>query len=329
MMFPGFVDLQVNGRKGVTFSSPELTADNVAAISADLFARGVVGYCPTVITTSGDAYERALPLLARACDDEDGAKILGLHVEGPFLNPADGPRGAHPRAFVRPPSVAFFEKLRQLADDRIAILTLAPEMEGALELIEHVAAKTRIIVSLGHHMADAETIRRAVEAGARACTHVGNGIGGLIDRHRNPLWPMLADDKLSGMFITDGFHLPADLIRVAWRAKGASRFIVTSDRSAVAGMPPGEYPFRDRTVVLEENGFLHLKDLPILAGSSRDMFDCMNHLASLGELTQADLRAAGFDNPLRLLGASIEPQRLARAPKIELAGDRFELRARS
>jgi len=324
-MIPGFVDLQVNGRKGVTFSSAELTAGEIAAINAGLFERGVVGYCPTVITASDETYEHALPLLARACDSGEGAKILGLHIEGPFINPVDGPRGAHPRSYVRPPTIAFFEELRKLAADRIAILTLAPEVEGALELIEHVASKTRIIVSLGHHMADAETIRRARDAGARLCTHVGNGIAGMIDRHRNPLWPMLADDWLSGMFITDGFHLPADFIRVAWRAKGATRFIVTSDMAAVAGMPPGEYPLEGQTTVLEENGVLRLKDSPFLAGSSRDMFDCMNHLASLGELSEADLCAVGFDSPLRLLGASIEAERLARAVRIEFLDSRFLL----
>ncbi|HUT25197.1 MAG TPA: N-acetylglucosamine-6-phosphate deacetylase [Sumerlaeia bacterium] len=325
MTIPGFVDLQVNGFRGVDFSSDRLTADDVDSVSRALLEQGVVAYCPAVVTTSREVYARALPLLAKACERQSGgARILGIHLEGPFISPQDGPRGVHPPEHVRPPSIEFFEWMRELADDRIALLTVAPEEEGAVDLIGHVAASGRTVVSLGHHAADAETIRRAVDAGARACTHVGNGLADMIHRHLNPLWPILAEDRLTGLFISDGHHLPPEFLRVALRAKGAERFIVTSDMSHLAGMAPGNYTFHGARVVLEENGRLHREGAYQLAGSASTMLPCMNVLASLGELDEDGLRRVGCRNALDLLGVADSPESLApNAPPVRFDGERF------
>jgi len=317
--FPGFVDLQVNGYRGVAFTDPALTSQQIEAVSAALLRRGTVGYCPTLVSSPMKVYERNLPLLAKACGSRQGAKVLGIHLEGPFIHPAEGPRGIHARRYVVPPSIERFERLRALADDRIAILTLAPEVEGAVPLIRHIVQTTRTVVAIGHHSADAETIRRAVDAGARACVHVGNGMADMIHRHHNPLWPVLADDALTGFFISDGHHLPLEMLRVCLRAKGVERFIVTSDIVHLAGMAPGEYRFCGQKVVLERNGRLHRKGVSTQAGATSDMLDCMNVMAALGELSARELRRVGYDNPLRLLGARIEPRRLATAPPLHLS----------
>lgn len=322
-MLPGFVDLQVNGFQGVNFSDPELTLDQIYQVSKTLYSRGTLAFCPTVITSPVEVYERNLPLIAKACRRAEGAQILGIHLEGPFINPLDGARGIHPAEHVQKPSIELFERLRQWADDRIALLTLAPEMESALTLAEHVVRTCSTVVSLGHHLADAETVHRAADAGARACTHIGNGIPEMIHRHQNPLWSVLAEDRLSGLVIADGFHLPQDMLRVCWRSKGARRFIVTSDMTHLAGMPSGDYRFGDIEVILEKNGHLHQKDSSLLAGSASDMLDCMNVMASWNELNETELQAIGMDNALALLGVQLDSEIIEKAPRLQFEQGQF------
>ena len=325
-MFPGFVDLQINGYLNVDFTSTDLTAEGIRKVSQGQMARGTVAYCPTVVTSSAETLEHVLPLLAKACDDQEGAQILGLHLEGPFISPEDGYRGVHPQAHVRPPTAAEFDHLRELANDRISIITIAPEVEGAAEFIEHVTKTSKTIVSLGHQAGDAESIGRAADAGARLATHVANGMAEMVHRHLNPIWPILANDCLTGMFITDGHHLPLELIKVCLRAKGVERFIVTSDMAHLNGLEPGEYEFAGVPVVLEPNGRLHRKGAYQLAGSASDMIDCMNVMASLGELDEEGLLKVGYQNPLDLLGATIDPARLEKAPEVQFDGKRFTLK---
>jgi N-acetylglucosamine-6-phosphate deacetylase len=305
-MIPGFVDLQVNGAAGVDFTSADLTESDVQQVASLLFHRGVVSFCPTVTTTSLEHYQQCLPVLSHWQGSEATAQNLGVHIEGPFINPEDGPRGIHDRGYVRNASIEVFEQLRGLCADRVAILTLAPEVPGAIELIEHVTRTSKTIVSIGHTNADTDFIRRAIDAGARSATHLGNGIHSTIDRFTNPLWPMLADDRLTAMCVTDGFHQPEEMLRVILKAKAPSQFIVTSDMMPLAGLPPGDYQVGDRPVVLEPDGWLHCKDSDQLAGSGRDMLQCMNVLAGLGALTERELESVGFLNPLALLG--IDPQ---------------------
>jgi len=305
-VIPGFIDLQVNGAAGVDFGSGDLTESDIDKVASLLYRRGVIGFCPTVTTTSLECYERCLPVLARRQGGGATARNLGVHIEGPFINPEDGPRGIHDRAFVRPASIEVYERLRELCADRVAILTLAPEVPGALELIEHVTRSSKTVVSLGHTNAGAQTIREAIDAGARSATHLGNGISSTIDRHQNPLWPMLADERLTAMCVTDGFHQPEEMLRVLLKVKAPDRFIVTSDLMPLAGLPPGDYEVHGRGVVLERDGWLHCKDSTQLAGSGRDMLDCMNYLAGLGVLTESELETVGSTNPLALLG--IDPR---------------------
>lgn len=291
--------MQVNGYRGVDFSAPGLTEKQVLSVSRDLLQMGVVAYCPTVITSSFDVYRENLAVLARTLDLCQGAKILGIHLEGPFINPEA--KGVHPREYIHAPDIERFEQLRQWALGRIAILSLAPEMPGAMELIAHVVSTSKAAVSLAHHLADRGTIYKAQQAGARACTHVGNGLPELLHRHLNPIWPMLACDGLSAMIVSDGFHLPEDLLKVAIRAKGSHRLMVTSDMVYITGLSPGEYRFAEVPVVLEETGHLHVKDAYRLAGSGCTMPQCMKHLASLGLLNESQLTQVGYGNPLNLI----------------------------
>jgi N-acetylglucosamine-6-phosphate deacetylase len=323
----GWVDLQVNGFKGIDFSSPKLALEDIHFVSKQLLAQGIVGYCPTVISAPLKVYKHNLPLLAAASESSEGAQILGIHLEGPFINREYGPRGAHPEDCIISPSIEVFEQLRSWAQDKLVILTLAPECAGAFDLIQHVVTTSKIIISMGHLTAGADTIQKAVELGARAATHVGNGIADMLHRHDNPLWPILANDRVTGFFITDGNHLPPELVRVCLRAKGSVKFIVTSDMSCLAGLAPGEYDFHGIHVVLNPDGAIRRKGTLQHAGAGVTMMEDMNFMASLGELDLPGLLKVGFENSLQLLGAKIDKERQSKAPKILYERQRFVLQS--
>jgi len=319
----GFVDLQVNGYKGINFSSPELTIDQIRQATHELVKAGTIAYCPTLVTDSVEIYKRNLRLFAKARQDASLAgHILGIHLEGPFISPLEGARGAHPPKFIRKPDIELMKYLQDWAGGHIVLLTIAPETEGAVPLIKY-AVKNGIRISMGHHLAGDEVMIKAVRAGAKVCTHLGNGLPNMINRHQNPIWWQLACDDIHGMFITDGHHLPSDFIKVALRAKTPARFIVVSDAVYLAGLPPGTYKFAGEKVVLAPSGRISFANTPYLAGSSANMLQCMNHLASLNLLTEKELWQVGRENPLRLLGKKTSILSRLSGPSVEFRKNKF------
>lgn len=295
----GWVDLQVNGFLGVDFSAPGLRVDDVRRVTRELVRRGTGAYCPTVVTCALATYAENLPVLARAMAEPDlRPHLLGIHLEGPFLSP--GASGAHPPEHLRAPEVALFDQWQHAAGGTIRLLTLAPELPGADALIRHAAGRG-VVVSLGHHLADDAVLARAIDAGARVCTHIGNGIPNTLARHPNPIWSQLAADALAGMFITDGHHVPAAFVQVAWRAKGASRFVVTSDAAPVAGLPPGNYQCWGLPIISEPGGRIVRRDGNSLAGSSSSMAECIHWVRSVLPLAESDIERIGRTNALQLL----------------------------
>ena len=320
----GFVDLQINGYLGVDFSQESLTLESIRRLTRRLIKKGTVAFCPTLVTAPLHIYEHNLPLIARAMMEPDlKPHLLGIHLEGPFISPQEGARGAHDCRYILPPDIGLFRRFQELAENRIVMITLAPEVSGAEELIRHIARRGDIVVSMGHHEADDVTIRRAVRLGARSVTHLGNGIPSLIQRHPNLLWTQLADDRLTGMFITDGYHIPDEFIKVAIRAKTAKRFIVTSDSAPIAGMPAGIYSIFGQKVEIAKTGRIGVYGTPYLAGSNSTMLTCMNRLASLNLLPEDDLWRIGVENPLRLIGKKLDGLRLAHLPDWQLTRNKF------
>ena len=302
----GFIDLQVNGYKGIDFSGENLTHEDVRSVTRELIARGTVAYCPTVCTSPMDVYQRNLGIIADVMKEAElGGHIIGVHLEGPFISPKPGAVGAHRADCVRVPSIEDFDLFMKWSEGHISILTLAPEEAGAEELIRH-AKSQGVTVLLGHHLSDNESMAKAVAAGAEGCTHLGNALPNEIHRHKNPLWWQLACDDLWGNFITDGHHLPAEFIKVALRSKTLERFVVTSDVAAIAGMPPGVYGAFGKEVQVEECGRISVPSTGGLGGSGSTMIECMNFLASLNLLTEEELWRVSFDNPLKLLGISAD-----------------------
>lgn len=299
---PGFVDLQVNGFGGADFSSPDLTADTFAAACRKLLDLGTAAFLPTVITSSLSLYERNLPLIANAIRSKEfRGRLLGIHLEGPFISREPGAVGAHNPKWVRKPDAKLLDRLFALADGTVRLITIAAELDGADKLARR-AVKGGAAVSIGHSLATDADMARLVKAGATALTHLGNGLPNQLPRHQNPIWAGLANDSLTAMIITDGHHLPASVIKTMVRAKGAKHTVVVSDASPAAGLPPGHYNVLGNDAILERSGRLHNPAKKCLVGSSATMLQCMNHLASLQLLSFEELVTVGFINPLRVIG---------------------------
>lgn len=325
MILRGFIDLQVNGFMGIDFSAPGLTVDEVRKVTQNLVERGTLAYCPTVITSSMEVYRSNLQVIAQAMEAPDlEPHLLGIHLEGPFISPEDGARGAHPRAFTRTPDLELFEELLDLAKGKVSIVTLAPELPQAVRLMERILSHG-IRVFLGHHLAGSEVINEACRVGASASTHLGNGLPNLLPRHLNPLWDQLAEDRLTALLITDSHHVPDNFIRVVAKVKAPARLAVTSDSAPIAGFPPGRYDTLGQEVVLEESGRLWNPVGQHLVGSSSCMMECINYLASLNLMDEAALYRVGYHNPLALLGKELGSDRFSSLPSLKYKSGRFSL----
>lgn len=307
---PGLVDLQVNGYKGVDFSDVNLTQHDFEQACQGIFEAGTTAFLATVVTSPKEVYQHNLPIIAASMQrDEFRGRLLGLHIEGPFISPMDGARGAHEARWITRPDIGFLEQLIDWADDKIKILTIAAELEGAEDLARY-ATERGIRVSLGHQLATEKDLDRLVQAGAVSLTHLGNGIPHKLDRHENPIWAGLANDNLAAIIITDGHHVPVSLLKTIIRAKGPERCIIVSDATFPTGLKPGIYHVLGHDVVLSETGLLYDPQTGYLAGSSSMMLECMNHLASLDLVGTNELIAMGFYNPLKLIG--LDPDDVAR-----------------
>ena len=303
---PGFCDLQINGYQGVEFNDPKLTVEQVrkTALSQDKF--GVTRYLATCTTDSYEAFTHSFGTIARACDElpEVAARIAGIHMEGPYIAPDDGPRGAHPRQHVRPPDWEEFCRIQEAARGKIKLLTLSPEYDGSAAFIAKVA-KSGVLVAIGHTQATSEQIRAAVDAGARMSTHLGNGAHPLIKRHPNYIWDQLAEDRLVASLIADGHHLPPAVVKSMVRGKTPARCVLVSDITAMGGMPPGRYKSGLGDLEVLENGKLVIAgQRDILAGASQPIHLCV---ANVMRFAGVDLQIAvemASTSALRLIGES-------------------------
>lgn len=305
-MRKGFIDLQVNGFLGTDFSSPDLSLDDICRVTVSLARAGTIAYCATIITSPPEIYERNLPLLSRAMDEPGvRGRLLGIHLEGPYLSPEEGARGAHQARWMKRPGRDEFRRFQDLACGHISILTIAPELEGAADLIAWVRKNYSTRVALGHHLASRQSINAAVDSGATLITHLGNGCPNMVHRHENPLIQQMANERLIAGLITDGNHIPEDFIRVVFKCKGSEGVFIVSDSAPIAGLPPGVYSNMGLQVRLTESGRIEQLDAPYLAGSGCTMARCMRHLRGLAILSDDELWRVGFENPLNILGLSL------------------------
>jgi len=296
---PGLFDLQVNGFGGIDFNGPSLSADRCAGALERMRATGVTRCLPTLITSSFDRFAANARVLARMTD----ASIAGIHMEGPYLAADDGPRGAHPREHLLAASVEDFSRRQDAADGRIVLVTLAPEVPGALRLIEHLVS-SGVKVAVGHTAASAAQIHDAIVAGASLATHLGNGCAAVLPRHPNPIWELLAADGIFASLIADGHHLPPATLKVMARAKGCGRTILITDAIAAAGGAPGAYAIGGVECVLDKDGRVSLPGTPYLAGSSLTLDRAIGNMVRFTGLSFDEVIPMASTIPARYLGTS-------------------------
>ncbi len=303
---PAFFDLQINGGGGHAFSSAALSLQDIHAIAVLCHSHGIGAFCPTLITNSFSALEHGFTVLRRACETEAwlARAMPRFHLEGPYISAEDGPRGAHPRRHVRPPDWNEFQRWQDAAGGRIGLVTLAPELDGALPFIERLV-KSGAVVALGHTAAEPARIRDAIAAGARLSTHLGNGCATTLHRHHNCLWEQLAADELWASIICDGHHLPPALIRSIVRVKSPARLILTCDASSLAGVPPGRYQEWEQDLEVLPEGKIIVRGQGVLAGSWAFTDACVGKAMRYGGLALAEAILLATDQPRRLLGLPV------------------------
>lgn len=296
---PAWIDLQVNGYAGVDFNDPEAPHDAIARAIGAIYATGVARFYPTVITGSPERMCGALRNLADARERvPGGGSMAGFHVEGPYISAEDGPRGAHPRRWVRRPDIHEFHRMQEAARGLIRIVTLAPEWPDAPRFIERVTEEG-VVAAIGHTAADAAHIAAAVSAGARMSTHLGNAAHSTIERRSNYIWEQLAEDRLAAGFIVDGMHLDAAFLKVALRAKGPGRAILVTDASQPAGAAPGRYRLGEHDVELTAGRRVVLAGTDRLAGSALSLDRAVANVMRIAGVPLADAVAMATLNPAR------------------------------
>jgi N-acetylglucosamine-6-phosphate deacetylase len=249
-----------------------------------------------------DVIEHGCRVIAEAMQEPEVAGVVpGIHLEGPYISPLDGPRGAHPREHVRNPDLREFNMLYKAARRKIVYITMAPELDGAPRFIKGVTARG-VKVALGHHNGNAEQIAEAVDAGARLSTHLGNGLASTIHRHLNPLWPQLADDRLTAALIADLQHLPAATLKTFVRAKRPENTILTSDCVHIAGLAPGRYKLGSLDVELLPSGRICLSGTDLLAGSSLMLLQGVVNAYEATDLSLEQAFASASTIPAQHLG---------------------------
>jgi len=287
---PALFDLQINGHGGIWFSSDSLTRSDVLQALEPHYRYGVTRLCPTLITNSFEGLAAGFAAIREACEYKSTADrmVCGCHLEGPYISTEDGPRGAHPREHVRPADWSEFQKLQQISGNRIKLVTIAPEVEGALDFIRRAVA-SGVVIAIGHTAATPEQIRGAVDAGARLSTHLGNGAHAMIHRHRNYIFEQLAENRLTASLIVDGHHLPPNLVQTFIKVKSSKRTILTCDAAGWAGCPPGVYESKlGRSEILDNGKLVVAGQRELLAGSAQETDTCVANVIDFAGVSLKD-----------------------------------------
>ncbi len=298
---PGLFDIQVNGYAGRTCEiAGENKLDAVRYITDIFWQNGIAMWIPTVCTASRETLTRAFRYLGRALDEDSelASAVPGFHMEGPYISPDDGPRGAHSLEHVRKPDWEEFQQIQEASGGRIKYVTVAPELDGAESFIRK-CSDSGVIVGMGHTNMGREDMRRAVDAGAKLSTHLGNGAHDMIQRHNNYIWYQLDSRQTYASFIIDGHHLPSECAASMISAKGKGLSIIVSDCVRLGGMKPGKYS--SGSVELLPTGRLVLVGTTNLAGSSSNLRECVEVAPGTARLTHPEAWELASVRPAQLL----------------------------
>lgn len=296
LLAPGLLDIQINGGFGHDFTHDPLA---IWAVGSRLAEHGVTSFLPTVVTSPAEARAGMLSALAAGPPlGYRGAFPIGAHFEGPFLSPDAS--GAHDRSYLRSPSEADIDVATWSSRAGVRMVTLAPELEGALDLARSLISR-RVVVSAGHSAADYEGAKAGFDAGISYATHLFNAMPSLGHREPGLAGAALADSRVTVGLIADGIHVHQAVVRLAAAAAGPARFSLVTDATAALGMPPGRYVLGGRDVVLDGSS-VRLAGDGRLAGSALTADEALRRFMSMSGWAAADALATMTSTPARLLG---------------------------
>lgn len=298
-----FIDLQLNGCYGVDFNDDDLRDEQLHTACERLQADSVAGVLATIVTDDIQRMSNRLTRLAtlRQTDPLAGRIIHGVHVEGPFINPAPGYVGAHPPQHVRPANLDDMKRLLDAADGLVRLVTLAPECDPGMKLTRFLAGRG-LLVAAGHCDPSLDQLRAALDAGLSLFTHLGNGCPALLARHDNVVQRVLSlAGRMTICFIADGVHVPYPALGNYLRVAGLQRTVFVTDGISAAGLGPGRYPLGGQWAEVDEQGATWSADRSHLVGSAVTMpLMAARAQAALG-LTPAEIQRLVADNPRRVL----------------------------
>lgn len=301
----GYVDLQVNGYMGVDFNADDLTADALHLACEHLRQDGVAAILATIITDNVDLMCQRIARLVqlRAGDPLAQELIAGIHVEGPFISPADGYRGAHPRDGVLPADPDIAKRLLDAGAGLVRLVTLAPEQDDGHRLVKLLTSRG-VLVSAGHTNCSLDQLRGAIDSGLSLFTHLGNGCPMQMHRHDNIIQRALSlSDRLHITFIADGVHIPFFALHNYIRAAGGpARCIIVTDAMSAAGLGPGQYRLGRWEVSIGEDLAAWAPDHSHLVGSAGTMSRSDANLQRALGLDERDRYLLLRQNPAKLLG---------------------------
>ena len=305
LVAPGFIDLHVHGGGG--HDVMDASIEGLNGLSMFLVAGGVTSLLATTYSASQDNMLAATKTVAKAVKEgSEGSKILGLHLEGPYVNPKMA--GAQSVAHIRPPSIDELEEIHRAAGGAPRIVTLAPEMEGAIEAVAWLRSKG-VVPSAGHTDATHAEMMAAVEAGLSHVAHLFNRMRPLHHREPGAVGAALADDRVSVELIADGVHLHPSTLRLAVRAKGPGRTALVSDAISAAGLPDGEYRLGAEKIRVE--GGRSLLESGALAGSTIRLCDAVRYTVETAGFSVTEAIEMASSTPARIIGVEEQKGRLA------------------
>ena len=318
LVLPGLVDIHSHGAAGEDFSDGN--PEGLKKILQYEKRCGITSYCPTSMTFPKERLRQIFASI-KGAQTEDGATVVGINMEGPFLDPAK--KGAHVEKWIAAPDVAFVRELNQDADGLVRLVTLAPNMDGAEEFIKEMHEE--VCISLGHTAADYDCASRAMKLGAHHVTHLYNAMQPFGHRAPGLIGAAMDDPECMVELICDGYHIHPSAIRAAFRMFGPERVILISDSMRATGMENGTYELGGQEVTVKDRKAV-LKD-GTLAGSATNLYGCMCKAVEFGiPLEQAIMAATA--NPARSIGIfdRVGSIRLGKQADLLLVSENLELK---
>ncbi|PLS17937.1 N-acetylglucosamine-6-phosphate deacetylase [Bacillus sp. M6-12] len=295
---PGFIDVHIHGAAGA--DTMDGTPETLRTIASHLPLEGTTSFLATTITQGKAEIEAALENAGEYMKNHNApgcAEVLGIHLEGPFIN--ESRKGAQPAEYILPPDIELFYKWQQMSGHNIRLVTLAPEQQNGIELIQFLY-ETGVLASIGHSDATYEDVKAAVQAGATHVTHLFNGMRGLHHREPGTAGAALLFDELKAEIISDGIHVRPEMVELAVKAKGIENIILITDAMRAKCLKNGVYDLGGQDVSVSCGKAL-LKD-GTLAGSVLRMIDSIKNMISFTGLSLMEIIQMASSNPAKQLG---------------------------